>query len=149
MYADLVVLKDRIEGYRHIAIEFLRILFGLFLVGKGYTYVENPSELASFITLIAIPGYADLIVHYIVAAHVVGGLLIAIGLFTRLVLLIQVPVILGAILLVHAQNGILNSGLQFETAVLSLLLLSSFLYYGSGRWSLDHLVLQKHHNNNE
>lgn len=148
MYAYLVVLKERIEGYRHIAIEFLRILFGLFLVGKGYTYVENPSELAYYITLVGIPGYTDLIVHYIVAAHVVGGLLIAIGLYTRLVLLIQIPVVLGAILMVHAQNGLLNSGLQLETAVLSLLLLSSFLYYGSGRWSFDHLVLQKKQDNN-
>jgi putative oxidoreductase len=143
MYAELVVLKERIEGYRHFAIELLRILFGLFLVGKGYAYVENPSEIAYYVTLIAIPGYTDLIVHYIVAAHVVGGLLLAIGLYTRLVIILQVPIILGAVLLVHLQTGLLNSGLQLETAILSLLLLSSFLYYGSGEWSLDRLILQK------
>lgn len=147
MYADLIVLKERIEGYRHYLIELIRILFGLFLVGKGYGYVENPSELAYYVTLSALPVSADLLMHYIVAAHVAGGLLIALGLFTRSVLLIQIPVLLGAILMVHAQNGPLTHGLQFETAVLTFLMLTGFLYYGSGRWSLDHLVLQKHSGN--
>ncbi|MFU8858916.1 MAG: DoxX family protein [Cyclonatronaceae bacterium] len=143
MYADLIVLKERIEGYRHYLIELIRILFGLFLMGKGYGYVENPSELAYFITLSAMPLSADLLIHYIVAAHVAGGLLIALGLYTRTVLLIQIPVLLGVILMVHAQNGPFTNGLQFETAVVTFLLLTGFLYYGSGRWSLDHLVLEK------
>jgi putative oxidoreductase len=143
MNAELVILKERLDGYRYIASELLRILFGLFLVGKGYSYIENPSELSYFVATFTNVGSSALLMQYIVATHVVGGLLIALGFYTRTALLLHLPAVLGAIFLVHAPAGFFNGAMHLELAILTTLLLAYFLYSGSGRWSLDYLMYQK------
>ena len=66
-----------------------------------------------------------------------GGLLIAVGLFTRVAALLGILDMSGAWILVHIPQGlipILNGG------ELALMFLASFLLilaYGTGRWGLD------------
>jgi uncharacterized membrane protein YphA (DoxX/SURF4 family) len=71
------------------------------------------------------------------AAHLVGGALLVVGLYTRLAALVQLPVLAGAVLLVHWQNGLLSANQSLEFSALVLFLLVLVFLFGGGRWSLD------------
>ena len=75
------------------------------------------------------------LIHYIAMAHIFGGVLIAIGLFTRVSVLVQLPIVLAAVIvnLMGEMNAV--SLLQ---ALLCLVVCAFFLFYGSGRNSVDH-----------
>jgi uncharacterized membrane protein YphA (DoxX/SURF4 family) len=77
--------------------------------------------------------------HYIIFAHILGGPLIVAGLFTRIVCLLQLPILLGAVFFVNAPKGHLSIGSHMELWV-SLLVLAGlivFMIFGAGRYSLD------------
>jgi len=61
-------------------------------------------------------GYPGVLAYVVIAAELVGGLMMVAGLFTRYVAIALVPVMLGA-LSVHAGNGLLfsnpNGGWEF------------------------------------
>ena len=78
-----------------------------------------------------------ILMHYVVPAHLIGGLLIIFGLLTRWALLAQIPVLIGAVL-VNLLGDM--SSLNFVTASIVLLLSIFFLIYGSGKHSADYYL---------
>src|SRR5690606_41322741 len=78
--------------------------------------------------------------HYIVFAHIVGGLFIMLGFHTRLAAIVQLPILFVAVFFVKLTKGFsyLNSELWLSILVFVLLLL--FAVVGSGTHSLDHLM---------
>lgn len=74
---------------------------------------------------------------FITWAHLLGGFLIIIGLFTRLAVLVQVPILLGAIVFLNIQPGIFVMAYELPFAIITLLLLLFFLVEGGGPLSLD------------
>jgi putative oxidoreductase len=73
--------------------------------------------------------------HYVVFAHIVGGILLIIGLFTRFACLIQIPILLVAVLLINAGNNMMRPYSEFFLSLVVLLLLIYFLIVGNGPWS--------------
>ncbi|MEP7108322.1 MAG: DoxX family protein [Ferruginibacter sp.] len=69
--------------------------------------------------------------------HILGGVFIFIGLFTKIAAWAQVPILLGAIIFINSHNRLLFtfSGLLFSLGVLALLLI--FAFKGGGKISLD------------
>lgn len=121
----------------------LRIVLGLFLFIKGVMFLEYTSDVflvfsqnQDFISLQKAPVLTSTV-------HIVGGLMIAMGFLTRLALLCQMPVVLGAVLLVNRHRGLHleNTELWISVAVLGLLLF--FMIMGPGRYSVDNKVLRK------
>lgn len=76
-----------------------------------------------------------ILLHYVVPAHLIGGILIAFGLLTRWALIAQIPILIGAVLINII--GVMN-GLQLATASIILLLSLFFIVYGSGKHSADY-----------
>ncbi|WP_266206010.1 DoxX family protein [Pontibacter kalidii] len=120
----------------------LRILLGLFLFIKGILFLEHSSDLfyvfsqsQDFIGMHKASVFTS-------AVHIIGGLMIAFGFLTRLALLLQIPVVLGALLIVNPQQGInlSNTELWLSGAVMALLLF--FMIVGPGRYSVDNKVLR-------
>ncbi|EAZ81875.1 DoxX family protein [Algoriphagus machipongonensis] len=128
-------------------IDFLRILLGLFILYKGILFISNTDA------LLALMENADLqfvnlgLAHVVAFAHLMGGILIAMGLMTRAAVGVQIPILLGAVLFVNSQQGFLSvsNNLEFELSLLTLILLFVFLIYGSGKFSVDHWM-KKHPN---
>lgn len=126
-------------------IDFLRILLGLFILYKGILFISNTDA------LLALMENADLqfvnlgLAHVVAFAHLMGGILIAMGLMTRAAVGVQIPILLGAVLFVNSQQGFLSvsNNLEFELSLLTLILLFVFLIYGSGKFSVDHWM-KKH-----
>jgi uncharacterized membrane protein YphA (DoxX/SURF4 family) len=76
-------------------------------------------------------------VHYVAFAHLVGGLLIALGCLTRLASAFQVPILFVAVFFTNIRNGFtfVNSELWLSLFVFALLI--TFWIIGSGKFSFD------------
>jgi len=126
---------------RHYSIEILRIFLGVLLCHKGYLFIDNISEFYSLIEEnLAINSFV--VAHYVVAAHFFGGIMLILGLITRLAVLIQIPVLIGAVFFVHTRDILLVTASELEYSILILVLLIVFLFYGGGKWSLDHQIIR-------
>jgi uncharacterized membrane protein YphA (DoxX/SURF4 family) len=66
--------------------------------------------------------------------------LLALGLLTRLVALVQIPILAGAVFIVHRQDGLFALGQSLEFSALVLFLLCVVFVSGAGRLSLDHVI---------
>ena len=78
-----------------------------------------------------------LAIHYVTPAHVIGGLLIIFGLLTRWATLVQLPLIIGAV--------IINFAGEMDTtnlilSLVALILCIFFTVYGSGKNSVDYYL---------
>jgi uncharacterized membrane protein YphA (DoxX/SURF4 family) len=126
-------------------IDFVRIILGLFILYKGIMFISNTAA------LLALMKTADLqfvnlgLAHYVAFAHLVGGILIAMGLVTRFAILFQIPILIVAVFFVNIQPGFLSvsNNMEFGISLAVLLLLITFLIYGSGKFSVDNWM-QRH-----
>ncbi len=82
----------------------LRLSMGaLFLMHAGLKlFVFTPAGTEHFFASLGLPGWLGLVV---IAAEVFGGLALILGVYARVVALLLVPDLLGAIVLVHFHNG--------------------------------------------
>jgi putative oxidoreductase len=124
------------NAHTNYGIDALRVLFGAFLFYKGLFLFSNSSYEANKI-LELMPGLGGnlLLIHYIAIVQICGGAFIALGLLTRVCVLLLIPVLVAAVIINSMQAS--NPAAIIESAV-SLLLAVFFLVYGSGRHSVDH-----------
>jgi len=123
----------------------LRIIVGCIIFFKGLFFIQNTDALNAMIANSKVSIYAVALTHYVALAHLMGGVLIILGLVTRLAILFQIPILLGAIIFVNAQKGFysIHSELGFSLVVLALLV--TILIFGSGKWSLDNFMRTHEH----
>ena len=138
---NITIDQVRVET-RHYWIEALRIFLGGLLFYKGFYFVENISEIYAMIEQ-SMNISAFILAHYVVAAHLVGGLMLMFGVLTRIATAIQIPVLLGAVLFVHGREAVMGTGTGVEYALMVLILLVVFFFYGSGKWSVDHWIIRR------
>lgn len=124
-----------LEAHRDLVLDALRVYLGTGLFFRGLALIVTDTGLQQLAGSSGL-GLSGLTL-YVTAGHLVGGVLLIVGLYTRLAAFIQLPILLGAVFLVHWQDGLLsaNQSLEFSSLVLFLLLL--VCVFGSGRWSLD------------
>ncbi|GIV57617.1 MAG: hypothetical protein KatS3mg042_0530 [Rhodothermaceae bacterium] len=116
------------------ATELVRIFLGTALFVRGVLFLIDPARLETLMQEQGLGWFA----HYVTWGHILGGLLLALGLFTRIAALLQLPILVGAVALVHLREGLLSPTQSLELAVLVLFLLCVFLVFGPGRLSLDY-----------
>ena len=122
----------------------LRILLGLFLFVKGLMFLEHTTDvfyIFSSSQSILTMKKATMLTSFV---HIVGGLMIAFGCLTRLSLLCQFPILIGALLIVNPQRGgwrLDNTELWLSLVVTGLLLF--FMIVGPGRYSIDNKVFRQ------
>jgi len=138
-------LIDWADAHREYWLDGVRIYLGLGLLARGLLMITNTS-----------PGYivdffqrADdawgwlgtgFLMHYVMIAHFIGGLLLVLGFLTRLAALAQIPILFGAVFLVHRQDGVFALGQSLEFSALVLFLLAVFTIAGAGKLSLDYVT---------
>lgn len=118
----------------------LRILLGVILLYKGFIFLKNSVLVESLLKNNPFQIVDDnsstvaLIITYI---NLLGGFFIIIGLFTRWMCILQIPILLGAIFFVQdmASVSFANTELLLSIAVFVLLLV--FAVKGSGAISAD------------
>ena len=116
-------LLHRLEfwGERHHPrwMDFVRIALGIFLVYKGIDFLNNMSDLVSLMSSQTSFGSFTYILagHYVVFAHILGGILLTLGVLTRFACIIQIPVMIGAVFFVF--RGQMNSPTTPQAAQVS------------------------------
>lgn len=130
------ILRD-LEVHRDLVLDAIRVYLGtgLFFRGLALLVTEGGLQQLAGSTEPGL-GLAGLTV-YVTAAHLVGGALLAVGLYTRIAAFVQLPILIGAVFLMHWNQGILSADQSFEFSALVLFLLVLVCAFGSGRWSLD------------
>lgn len=132
-------LSQWIESHRDVAFDLLRMYLGAGLLARGVLFIIQPN---TFMQLVEGASESWLtssgLMYFVAAIHIIGGVMLALGLFTRLAAIIQIPILAGAVFLVHWQGGLFSAGQSFEFSALVLFLLVLVFLHGSGRWSIDH-----------
>ncbi len=127
------------NSHRPGFLDIFRIALGIFLTFKGIQFITHMDDLQNTTSGITTWFAGAALAHYIIFAHILGGPLIAAGLFTRIVCLIQLPILIGAVIFVNSPKGFLSIGNHMELW-LSLLVLGGlvvFIIFGAGRYSID------------
>ncbi|MEX2382812.1 MAG: DoxX family protein [Opitutales bacterium] len=134
LHAIIRVLEDN----RDMFFELVRIYLGVALFVRGMVFFTYEGD-ATFIDLVAANGWLShaFLAHYIIIAHLAGGLLLAVGLLTRLAALIQIPILFVAVFFVHFDEGLFAAGQNLELAALVLFLLVLVFLHGARRLSVD------------
>ena len=120
-------------------LDFFRIVLGVFITFKGIEFMMNFDNLQSAADSAAMIFTGASVAHYVVFAHVLGGPLIVVGLFTRAMCAIQIPILIGAIIFVNAPKGFLSVGnhMELEVSIGVLVTTIIFMIFGAGKFSID------------
>ena len=121
--------------HSYYPLDVLRIALGAFLFMKGVHFVSNSELLVELIKPMDNYAGSMIMAHYVAASHLVGGLLITFGLLIRWAIIVQIPVLIGAILINFM--GEFNAT-NFLLASITLLVCVFFMFYGSGKHSADY-----------
>lgn len=98
------------------AVTLLRVVLGaLFLAHAGLKlFVFTPAGTAQFFSSLGLPGA---LAYLVIAAELIGGAALIVGVYARFVAVALVPVLLGAIVMVHGAAGFFfsnpNGGWEF------------------------------------
>jgi Predicted membrane protein len=140
-------IATRFQYWNHTHPSFLqliiRVILGVILLIKGIFFISNSQHLKDLILNSRFAAGVSFIAGYTIFAHLLGGVLIIIGLFTRLAVILQIPVLLGALIFILPSNGFLDLGSEMILSIIVLCLLIYVLIKGSGEISMEHYL--KHH----
>jgi len=135
-------LLQRVEfwGDRHHPrwMDIVRIALGGFLFYKAVDFLYNMSDLVNLMSSQSSFGSFTYVLagHYVVFAHLLGGIFLIFGVLTRFACIIQIPVMLGALFFVRSNEDMLRPYSQMGITIVVLLLLIYFLIAGNGPWSI-------------
>ena len=71
------------NAHTYLPLDLLRIALGVFLFIKGINFMADSTMLVSLFKPMQNMAGGMVVIHYVVPAHFIGGLLIAFGLLTR------------------------------------------------------------------
>lgn len=134
---------EKIEGWGNAHrpgwLDIFRIILGLFITFKGFEFMLNIESLKMTTTGLDIMFSGAAVAHYVIFAHALGGPLIVFGLFTRVVCVMQIPILIGAVIFVNFPKGFLSIGnhMELEISLIALAGLVVFVIFGAGKFSLD------------
>jgi putative oxidoreductase len=119
-------------------LDILRIALGVFLCYKGVEFLTNMSDmLALMTTKMSFGSFTSVLMsNYISFAHILGGILLILGVLTRFACILQIPIMIGAIFFISASPDMYRPFSQMLLAIVVLLLLVLFLIVGNGRLQL-------------
>ena len=136
-------LVTKIEGWgnshRPGWLDIFRIALGVFITFKGFEFMFNIDTLKSTTEGMGVLFSGAALAHYVIFAHALGGPLILFGLYTRIVSLIQLPILIGAVVFVNYPKGFLSVGnhMELEISLIVLAGLVVFMIFGGGKFSID------------
>jgi putative oxidoreductase len=124
-------ILEKLNNNQNIAYSFIRTFIGLALFVRGWMLVSNPDAIMELVS----DNNYHMWFSYVTMGHLIGGFFLAIGVFSRIASLLQIPILFGAVFIVH-EKSFMQSGQSLELAVLVMFLLVICLIFGSGTKSL-------------
>ncbi|QKJ23935.1 DoxX family protein [Poseidonibacter lekithochrous] len=103
---------------------------------------KSIEDTAAWFASMGIP-FSTLNVYMVATFESLGVVLLALGLFTRLISLPLIGTMVVAIITVHFANGFSSGDNGFEIPLYYLLFLGIFASFGAGKLSLDNFLSKK------
>jgi len=122
------------------ALDYFRIILGLILIWKGIEFATNLQAFSNMMKASNL-GFAtsiSLIAHLIIVFHLIGGLLIALGTYTRTFCLLNLPILIVAVVFINSNQDVLKPYSEFWLSLTVLLGLLCFMIEGNGKLSVEH-----------
>jgi putative oxidoreductase len=143
---DVNQMNHWIKTHGDLALDLMRIYLGLGLMIKAVFFMTHTDYMIQLMETVGSMWFAPaMAIHYVILAHLFGGLCLTLGLITRAAAVAQLPILLSAMFYVHLPKMVSSiearQSMEFAGLVSFLLILISV--YGAGRWSLDYLLARK------
>ena len=120
----------------------LRLTLGLLLMLKGLYFVSNSQLLENIILESNAASAVNFLVSYITFANLFGGVFIMLGLLTKIAVIIQIPIVAGA-LYYNITPHTFGTGAELLLSIVVMVLLIYVLLSKVGPISMDD-YLKKH-----
>lgn len=133
--SNIKSLNKWANAHTYLSLDLVRIALGVFLFIKGVSFISDTEYLENLLSSIDKIGGGMFLIHYIVPAHMIGGIMIVFGLLTRWAIIAQLPILIGAVIINFIGN------MQVQNLLLALFILAIclfFMFYGSGKNSADY-----------
>jgi putative oxidoreductase len=129
----------RIKYYAEL-LAALRIILGIALLYKGIQFVKNDALLTTIIA--NEEGVKQFIwLHQLIPfAHLLSGVFITIGYYTKWMAMSQIPILIGAIFFIYTDKRAYLSTIELPFAVIILVLVTLFSIKGDGIYSIKSLI---------
>jgi putative oxidoreductase len=136
----ILKMEDWADKHHPKVIDFVRILLGLVLVLKGFSFADHENVIHNLLAGSSTQYLAFMGAQYFVLVTICGGLLITFGLLTRITALLEIPILIAEVFFVSLPQKFLvvNSGMAVSVVVLFLLLF--YMLFGSGKVSIDNYM---------
>ena len=115
----------------------IRVVLGVVLLAKGIFFISHADKLSDIIENSRFKGAVTFLVAYITFSHLFCGAFIILGLLTRWVVLLQIPILLAAVIF---NAPTFSNGSEFWLSLIVLILLLFFLVEGGGPYSMDNYL---------
>ena len=113
-----------------------RVALGVSLIIKGISFIRNTAYLESILTESTLGESSPGLALIVTSLHLFCGMLIIIGLFTRLASFLMIPILLGAVIFINAPEGIFAAESEFGFSLAILVMLVFFFVEGDGPLSV-------------
>ena len=124
-------ILESLNSNQNIAYSLIRTFLGIVLFVRGWILFSDPDAIMELVS----DNQYHMWFSYVTMGHLIGGFFVAIGLFTRLGSLMQIPILIGAVFVVN-EKSLMTGDQSLELAVLVLFLLVICFIFGSGAKSL-------------
>ena len=128
-------------------LDVIRIVLGVLIFSKGIAIVSNTAALQDLLLQNNAFDFSGMMgsvaLHIVGFVHLVGGILITIGLVTRFAAVIQIPILICAVFFVNLTRGFSVLNNELWLSILVLLLLVLFWVVGSGPYSVDQAMKKR------
>jgi len=138
-YSTYVNLLTKIKD---VQILLIRLVLAYGFYGPAIMKAKDVSSITEWFGGMGIP-FPAINAYLATITEVVGVILLALGLGTRIIAIPLIIVMLVAIASVHIGNGFNASDNGFEIPLYYILMLLSLLVSGGGRISVDYLINRK------
>lgn len=134
-----------LQAHDDLFMDLVRVYIGAGLFVKAFYLLHHREYLTQVIGDSGNMWFAPAAVaQYVIIAHMIGGVLLAFGLLTRLAALAQLPILAGAVFYVYLPHMTTVEPRQsLEYSALVAFLLACQVVFGAGRWSLDYVLSRK------
>lgn len=123
-----------LDRMQPLALVVLRLVLGAVMIGHGYHKVYGHlHEFAGYVQSLGIPAWLAYVSAF---TEFVGGILLIVGLFTRIVGFAVLVDMMVAIAKVHWKHGFMgNGGYEFPLALWAIAV--ALIFFGAGAISID------------
>lgn len=133
---------EGLEKLRDLPLLLIRLVLAYGFWGPGTKKLENFDNIISWFDSLGIP-FPTINAALATATEIAGVILLALGLFTRIISFPLIVVMLVAIFTVHVGNGFDAGNNGWEIPLYYILMLLTLIIFGGGKFSVDNIISKK------